>query len=129
MNGVRTWWSSMSDVKKAFTVILTVALMAFGAGVQADFLTDVPRTVEENRGLLLSIDSALTSHQVLPAHPQELQARMRSDSIIISMVQRGDSAIIARLEWIVCVERLDRRNPSASPTEAARLCPPPGALP
>lgn len=126
MNPIRSWWANLSDVQKAVGAIAAIAFMAFGAGLQADFVTEVPRTVQANRGLLLSIDSTLTSHELLPAHPEEARARIRSDSLIVGMIQRGDSAIIARLEWIVCIERLDRRNPSASPAESARLCPPPG---
>lgn len=126
MNPIRAWWDKLSDVQKAIGALSAIAFMAFGAGVQADFVTEVPRTVRANRGLLLSIDSTLTHHRELPAHPEEAFARIRSDSLIIGMIQRGDSAIIARLEWIVCIERLDRRNPTASPAESARLCPPPG---
>lgn len=124
---LRGWWAKIPDVWKVLVAVGTISVMAFGAGLQVDFITEVPRTTRENRALLLSIDSALSTHVRLPAHPAEAAARMRSDSLIVQMVQRGDSAIMAHLQWIVCVERLDRLNPAASPTEAVRTCPPPGA--
>lgn len=132
---VKRWWDQIPAVWKVVSVIAAVAVAAFGAGVQFDFITDVPRTVRENRSMLLALDTVLAEHAILDAHPEEKRARVRGDSILLEAITenrraalRGDSLIIETLQWTVCIERLDRRQPNLSPSAAARACPPPGAI-
>lgn len=122
------WWGRIPDHVKVFAALIAVGSGGVGIGLRADTITQTPRLASENRVLLQSIDSVLARHRALPAHPEEARARIAGDSMLLRAVLRGDSLILATLRWTVCVERLDRREPSAGPARLASECPPPGTI-